>query len=89
MILNKSSFKTKIGILYYLWIDSEEGQRIASISTSPGSLKDYIKKISTSRNCLDKIPVNENKGIICPDQFLQVLIRFLYGADNKTVCLSA
>ena len=61
MILNKSSFKTKIGILYYLWIDSEEGQRIASISTSPGSLKDYIKKIITSRNCLDKIPVNEKK----------------------------
>ena len=61
MIINRSSFKTKIGILYYLWIDGEKGQRIASISTSSGSLKDYIKKISTSRKSLDNISVNEKK----------------------------
>ena len=61
MIINKSSFKTKIGILYYLWIDGEEGQRIASISTSSGSLKDYIKKISTSRKNLNNISVNKKK----------------------------
>ncbi|MCJ7473243.1 MAG: methylated-DNA--[protein]-cysteine S-methyltransferase [Actinobacteria bacterium] len=47
--------------MYYLWVDSEEGQRIVSISTSLGSLKDYIKKISTSRKSLNKVPVNEKK----------------------------
>ena len=62
MILNKSSFNTKIGILYYLWVDNEESQRIASITTSSGSLRDYIKKISTARKSLNGISVNEKKS---------------------------
>jgi len=61
MILNKSSFRTKIGILYYLWIDGEEGQKVAYISTSSNSLKDYIKKIGTDRKILNKISVNKKK----------------------------
>ncbi len=61
MILNKSSFKTKIGILYYLWMDSGKGQKVVSISTSSGSIENYIKKISTSRKSLDNISVNEKK----------------------------
>ena len=53
MIINKSSFKTKIGTLYYLWIDDEEGPKVASISTSPGSFEDYIKKINTTKKKKD------------------------------------
>ncbi|MFC2160010.1 methylated-DNA--[protein]-cysteine S-methyltransferase [Actinomycetota bacterium] len=61
MILYRSSFSTKIGILHYLWVDSEEGQRISFISTSSGSLKGYIKKISTTGKGLNSVSINEKK----------------------------
>ena len=63
MIMNKSSFKTKIGVLYYLWIDSEKGHKIASISTSSDSLKDYIAKINTikRKKNTNVITINEKK----------------------------
>ncbi len=73
MIINKSSFRTKIGILYYLWIDGKEGQRIVSISTNSGSLKDYIKKISTSRKNLDNISANEKKLPILEKKILDYM----------------
>ena len=61
MILYRSNFSTKIGTLYYLWVDGEEGPRIASISTSSGSLKDYIKKIYTSGKNFHNVSINEKK----------------------------
>ncbi len=61
MIINRSSFKTRIGILYYLWIDGEDGHKVASISTSSGSLEDYIEKINTGRRDLDDVSVTEKK----------------------------
>jgi len=87
MIINKSSFKTKIGILYYLWIDGEEGQRIASISTSSGSLKDYIKKISTSRKNLNNISVNKKKLPILERKILGYMDGSLKNIGLKPVFL--
>ena len=61
MILYRSSFNTKIGILNYLWADSEEGSKIASISTKSSSLEDYIKKINITGKGLNSDSINEKK----------------------------
>jgi len=87
MIINKSSFRTKIGILYYLWIDGKEGQRIVSISTNSGSLKDYIKKISTSRKNLDNISANEKKLPILERKILGYMDGSLKNIGLKPVFL--
>lgn len=75
MIMNKSSFKTKIGILYYLWIDSEKGHKIASISISSGSLEGYIKKINTvkKKKNTDGITINEKKLPILEKKILDYM----------------
>lgn len=75
MIIYKSSFKTKIGILYYLWIDSKDCQKIASITTSPGSLKDYIEKINTAKKKKNTngITMNEKKLPILEKKILDYM----------------
>jgi len=75
MIMNKSSFKTKIGILYYLWMDSEKGHKIASISTSSGSLEGYIEKVNTvkKKKNTNGVTINEKKLPILEKKILDYM----------------
>ncbi|MCJ7666110.1 MAG: hypothetical protein MUO59_05160, partial [Actinobacteria bacterium] len=61
MILNKARFGTRIGMLYYLWMDGGQRQKVVSVSISPDLLKDYVKKIGTGRKSLNNITINEKK----------------------------
>lgn len=88
MILNKSSFNTKIGILYYLWVDIKESQRIVSISTSSGSQEDYIKKISTARKNLNGISINEKKSAIFEKNILSYMDGSLKDFELKPIFLT-
>ena len=88
MIINKSSFKTKIGILYYLWVDSEKGHKIAAISTSSDSLEGYIKKINTSRKNLDNMSANEKKLSILERKILGYMDGRLKNIGLKPVFLA-
>jgi len=42
MILNKACFNTKIGNLYYLWLDKDKDPVISALTTSKGWMDDYI-----------------------------------------------
>lgn len=42
MILSRACFRTKIGTLYYLWLDEVQGPAVAALTTGRDWLDDYI-----------------------------------------------
>jgi O-6-methylguanine DNA methyltransferase len=52
MILNKACFKTKIGMLYYLWLDNAGNPLVAALTTNKGWLDDYISILKDENNSL-------------------------------------
>jgi O-6-methylguanine DNA methyltransferase len=52
MILNKACFNTKIGTLYYLWLNKAGSPAVAALTTSKGWMDDYISILKDENNSL-------------------------------------
>jgi O-6-methylguanine DNA methyltransferase len=62
MILNKACFKTKIGTIYYLWLDDSENPAVAALTTNKGWMDDYIQVLK-----------HENDSLLIKDKKLSLL----------------
>jgi O-6-methylguanine DNA methyltransferase len=52
MVLNKACFKTKIGMLYYLWLDKADSPAVAALTTNKDWMDDYISILKDENNSL-------------------------------------
>jgi len=62
MVINRSKFKTKIGIMYYLWEDSGNGINVIFMGNNRKSYLDYLEKLKDKNKSLGQLTFNEKKS---------------------------
>jgi len=85
MILNKASFSTAIGYLYYLWTDAGNDPEVIFLGTDSKSLDKYLKQIISASGRADTVAdssstVSEKK---CP-LIEEKITAYLKGAIKST-----
>ena len=61
MILNRSCFDTGIGKLCYLWLQDEEGPKVAVLCMGEASIRKYISDLKEQSKDSDKILIEEKE----------------------------
>ena len=62
MVINSSKFKTKIGIMYYLWEDSGNGINVIFMGNNRKSYLDCLGKLKDKNKNLSQLTFNEKKS---------------------------
>ena len=67
MLLYKACFKTKIGTLYYLWLDEAGGPAVAALTTDKSWMEEYAsilkgedESISVNNKRFDRLEASIN-----------------------------